>query len=53
MDLAGPRHGVENLKQILSERGKPVVLHAGHRYNFVKKKKPGNTNLWCYNKEEW
>lgn len=37
MEFAGPSTGVGDLKFINSERGKPVVLRAGHRYNFVKK----------------
>lgn len=52
MDLAGPSNGKVNLKFISSERGKPVVLRAGHRYNFVTKNKCGTTNWRCVNKAE-
>ncbi|KAL0852123.1 hypothetical protein ABMA28_000360 [Loxostege sticticalis] len=52
MEFAGPSTGVGDLKFINSERGKPVVLRAGHRYNFVKKNKCGTTNWRCVNKSE-
>lgn len=52
MDFGGSSTGLVGLKCIVSERGKPVVLHAGHRYNFVKKNKCGTTNWRCVNKTE-
>lgn len=47
MDL--PTHSI-GIKFISSRKGKPVLLSAGFRYNFVKKNKNGHTNWRCYNK---
>jgi hypothetical protein len=41
----------ENLKFITNQKGKPALLHNGHRYNFAKSNKNGS--LWrCVNKDE-
>lgn len=52
MEQAGASNGASYIKFIKSQKGKSVLLHAGHRYNFVKKNECGSTNWRCYNKKE-
>lgn len=52
MDHAGPSNSETHIEFSTSERGKPILLHAGHRYNYVQKNKSGNTNWRCSNKQE-
>lgn len=52
MATAGPSSGSSAIQFITSKKGKTVLLHAGHRYNFVKKNKNGFTNWRCYLKTE-
>ncbi|XP_028175939.1 uncharacterized protein LOC114364133 [Ostrinia furnacalis] len=52
MDLPGPSSGEASLKIIHGKKGKPVILRAGYRYNFVQKNKNGTTNWRCFKRNE-